>query len=564
MNPPAVGDLRARQVADAVGAPAVAAAVVGLGLLLGWGGVDVAASVHRIEQFHSGGFALWDPTWFGGQWTLAYSVVFTPLAAALGLPALSIAAAVVATAAFQRLVSGRGCLRPGAAGAATLAFAVGTVVETAIGQVPYLTGEAIGLAALACAASCRWVPAVVLALVSTLVSPLAGLFAGIATGGWAIDRLAGRPRRWRARDPARRRRSEPVRREGGGAVPATGRRQGMLLALVAIAAVAPIAAVGIAFPQPGVMPFSAVDATWDLVIAVGLLAAAPRRPSAIRVGLGVYAIAVVGAWALASPVGGNVGRAEDTLALPLAVAFLWGRARLLLVVVAVPLFLSAWDPAWGAMSSIPSDPATRAGYYAPLDAWLHHADPGGSAGRVEVVPTRAHWESVWVARVVPLARGWERQSDVSLDPIFYRSGGFGPLDYRRWLVGEGVRWVALAAAPLDSSGVREAQVLERGVPGLREVWHDRAWRVWAVDGSPGLSGAGAVVTASTPDTISVLAERAGTETLRVRPSGRWRLTRGAGCVRPGPGGWLELTTPRPGRVTLSVGLVGTGAGCGTG
>ncbi len=535
MNPTGAGDLRARQVADAVAAPAIAAAVVGLGLLLGWGGVDVAASVHRIEQFHSGGFALWDPTWFGGQWTLAYSVVFTPVAAALGLPALSIAAAVVATASFQRLVSGRGSLRPGAAGAATLVFAVGTVVETAIGQVPYLTGEAVGLAALACAASRRWVPAVVLALVSTLVSPLAGLFAGIAAGGWAIDRFAGRPR-----------------------------RQGMLLALVAIAAVAPIAAVGIAFPQPGVMPFSAVDATWDLVIAVGVLAAAPRRPSAVRVGLGMYAVAVVGAWALASPVGGNVGRAEDSLALPLAVAFLWGRTRVLLVVAAVPLFLSAWDPAWGAMSSIPADPATRAGYYAPLDAWLHHADPGGSAGRVEVVPTRAHWESVWVARAVPLARGWERQSDVSLDPIFYRSSGFGPLDYRRWLLGAGVRWVALAAAPLDSSGVREAQVLERGVPGLREVWRDRDWRVWAVDRSPGLTGAGAVVTASTPDTISVVAERAGTVTLRVRPSGRWRLTRGAGCVRPGPGGWLELTTRRPGRVTLSVGLVGTGAGCGTG
>ena len=215
------------------------------------------------------------------------------------------------------------------------------------------------------------------------------------------------------------------------------------------------------------MPYSVPDYLWDVVVGAGLSVIAGPRHRTIRTGAGLFVAVATAAVLVPSALGGNVGRLEDVLALPLAVGVIWPLAgpvrRVLLPLVAVPLVLSQWGPAWGAMTSNARQPSTHRAYFAPLVAALTRAAAGGPAGRVEVVPTEFHWEAAYVAPAMPLARGWERQADEADNPLFY--GGARRLDaftYRAWLLDNGVRFVALADAPLDFAGSAEGHLLRFG------------------------------------------------------------------------------------------------------
>ncbi len=101
-----------------------------------------------------------------------------------------------------------------------------------------------------------------------------------------------------------------------------------------------------------------------------------------------------------------------------------------------------------------------------------------------MVPTEYHWEAAYVAPVMPLARGWERQLDVADNPIFYRSGALAAGTYRAWLLDDGVTFVALPDAPLDSAGQAEGRLVSSGqVPGLDLIWRSAHWRLYSVAGS---------------------------------------------------------------------------------
>jgi hypothetical protein len=511
-------------------APLVAVAAVGLGLALGWRGVDMAAAVHRVDEFRLHGFLVWDDSWYGGQWTLAYSVVFAPVASFLGLHLLALLAAAVAALAFERLVTP--FFGP-AARVAAIVFALGTVVETSIGQLSFLSGEALALCALWAATRRRWPLAWALATGAALLSPLAGAFLALAAGSWLLTSYRSSPRR---------------------------RRLAVLGVMAAVAV--PLAVTAVLFPGEGSMPFSGLDCFWDLVIAGAILVLIPRRERTLRIGTAVYGVALVASWAISSPVGNNAGRLEDAFALPVAVLLLWPRRRwLVLGGIAVPLVLSSWGPAWGAMTRLPSQPEAQAAFYAPLDAWLARTDPDGSLGRVEVVPTQQHWEAVWVAGVEPLSRGWERQSDIAANPIFYRPGALTPASYRSWLLGDGVAFVALPAAPLDFAARAEGRLLAAGMPGLQPVWGNADWRVWAVTGSTGVVVGPATVVAVEPQRIVLRADRAAVLTVRVASGGHWTVTGGAACAEPGTR-WTRVDVARPGIVVLSVALRSSSGGCG--
>ncbi|MDQ6838348.1 MAG: hypothetical protein M3137_08485, partial [Actinomycetota bacterium] len=252
------------------------------------------------------------------------------------------------------------------------------------------------------------------------------------------------------------------------------------------------------------------------------------------------------------PLGGNVGRVEDCLALPLAVALLWPRRRLLLAVVAVPLALSQWGPAWGAMTRDSGHPWTVAGYYRPLVQWLHHA--GGPAGRVEVVPTSDHWESAYVAPSVALARGWERQLDVVDNPIFYHAGQLNDVSYQRWLLSNGARYVALPDAPLDYAGVAEGKLVAAGVPGLHQVTHIAHWSVYKVDGATGIASGPGYLSQVDGSQMSVTVTRPGTVEVRVHDNPAWKVTSGAATLDVSAEGWILVRAFLPGPVHLALGL----------
>jgi hypothetical protein len=486
-------------------------------------GGDLAAATYRVDLFRRLGLVLWDSNWYAGHWTGDYSLLFAPIGATLSIAGTDILCATVAAWAFDRLVVPR-YGRLGHIAAAV--FAAGTIVQIAVGRVPYLLGGTLALLALLAASRRWWLLAMPLALAASLSSPLAGAFLGLAAGAWF---LADLPRlNW-------------------GAV------------LLGAACVLPVIALEVLFPGQGAMPFAPLDFI-DMFapIAVVMLLGDCRE---LRIGAVLYALAVTASFLIPSALGVNIVRLATTTGLSVLVLLVprlrqarphaWALRALLLAAV-VSLALGEWVPASGALLGV-SDPESSPAYFKPLLAYLvPHDKP---LARIEVVPTATHWESVYVALRLPLARGWERQLDTQDNPIFYGPGRLNPHSYRAWLLANGVRFVALANAPLDYIAGPEARLVRSGrVPGLRLVWHNRNWHVYSVAGVAGIvNGPGRLVSEHGQQLV-LDASRAGTMLVRVRFSPRWQVTRGAASVRESPGGWLALHVRRAGRVRLSIGV----------
>ena len=198
-----------------------------------------------------------------------------------------------------------------------------------------------------------------------------------------------------------------------------------------------------------------------------------------------------------------------------------------------------------------------AAYYRPLVRYLR-SQPG--VGRVEIPFTAAHWESVYVAPHIPLARGWERQTDIANNPIFYGSS-LSATEYQKWLVDQGVTWVALPDEPLDYSSTAEGQLLRaRPLPFLQQVWQDQHWKVWRVRGSPGIVAPPARLVTLGISSFVVDVPKPGTLTVRVHYTDAWTVTNGAACVDEAPGEWTRVVVAHPGRVTVAASLFGA-AGC---
>src|SRR3954452_4203834 len=69
---------------------------------------DLAAQVFRTELFQRAGLAIWNGSWYGGHYTLTYSLLFPPLAALLGPRLVGMLAVVASSYLFDRLVRDRG------------------------------------------------------------------------------------------------------------------------------------------------------------------------------------------------------------------------------------------------------------------------------------------------------------------------------------------------------------------------------------------------------------------------------------------------------------------------
>jgi hypothetical protein len=262
-----------------------------------------------------------------------------------------------------------------------------------------------------------------------------------------------------------------------------------------------------------------------------------------------YLLAALAAFAVVNPVGGNAARLGKLIALPMAVRFLpFDRTALSRVVAVCAAAAAALWPSIAFSASIArgaTDPSQRPDYYQGLLGFLRAQD--GTDGRVEVPMLREHWEALWVARAFPIARGWERQSDMLYNSVLYHP--LDPADYHRWLAENAVAFVALADAPIDYGGRAEAHLLAHPPGYLRPVWHDRHWRVWRVLGTRPLVSGAATITAATPASLSLRFSRPGVALVRIHASPLWHITSGAGCLGS-QNGWLVASAGRPGPMSI--------------
>jgi hypothetical protein len=359
---------------------------------------------------------------------------------------------------------------PTAARVATAWFALGFCVELLSGRVPYDLGLAIGLGALLAFIDGRTVVALALAVLTSAASPIAGAFlalAGLAEAlaeGRSTGLAAGRSTGSRRRGPAR----------------------GLALA---VAALTPIVALALAFPEGGYEPF-APSAFWPALGGVLLIALllpqgtlSERGRLLVRVGAALYALALIGSFVLQTPVGGNSARLGALFAAPLLAGVGWDRHRLILCLLAPALLYWQLETPINDERAIAGDPSVHAAYYAPLRAELRKLNgthpPHPTI--VEVPLTGAHWEAAYLAGHdgIALARGWERQLDTRYAALFYRARP-NPSSYLAWLGENRVAYVALPDVRLDYAGRQEGALIRNGLPTLQEVWRSAHWRLYRV------------------------------------------------------------------------------------
>ena len=204
--------------------------------------------------------------------------------------------------------------------------------------------------------------------------------------------------------------------------------------------------------------------------------------------------------------------------------------RAAIAVVAVALLYLQWLPAVRAVEEARGDPSTAAAFH-QRGARLPRRPAPRPGERLEVPLTRNHWEATYLAQDYPLARGWHRQLDRKVNPLFYDRDH--PLDaerYERWLRKNAVRWVALPNAPLDFSARIERGLLLDGLPYLKPVHASPNWQIWEVrDPEPPVSGA-ARLTAAGADGFDLEATRPGPVIVRQHGTPYWTVAAGDGCV----------------------------------
>jgi hypothetical protein len=383
--------------------------------------------------------------------------------------------------------------------------------NVAIGRMPFLLGIALAVGAWSATRSKRRVLSGVLALAAMLASPVAGVF--LMLGALAKLLADGRP-----------------------ALPGA--------AWLGLPAIAGGIGLSLLFPEGGTDRFTAT-AFWPMlaVSAAGVALLAPGRRTLWAGGL-LYLLVLVGAFVVPSPFGQNALRL-GVLAGPSVLA-LAHRKRvpvLALAVVGVGLLYLQWLPAVRAVAEAHGDPSTRLAFQAEARDFLTQVVQPGE--RVEVPMTVNHWEAADLAKVVPLARGWERQLDQKANPIFYDGEQLTATRYHAWLRENAVRWVALPHAPLDYSAREEAVVLERGAKFLKLAYESPRWRIWEVRGTDPPASGGAKLLAAGPNWFMVDAKR--TTVVRYRYTKYWSTS--DACLSRAPGGWTEVE-PTEGGVVL--------------
>jgi hypothetical protein len=483
---------------------------------------DLPAAEFRTWLFETEGFTIWNGQWYAGHHTPGYSIVFPPLAALLGGPEVVGALATLASAVlFEQIVHRH--FGPSARwGALLFGLGAGTLLFSS--RLPWSLGAAFGLGAVLALQRGRPWLAAGLTVLATMSSPVAGAFLALGAVAYAL---------------ADRRRI----------------KDGLP---VAAAGLLPPLVLTTAFPEGGFHPF--VFSSFFIVPLVALAAlpffgAADRT---LRIACVLYAIAAVGLFAVHTPFGGNTVRLGQLVGAPLVLCALlatppraarWRVAGAALMAV---LVWWQWAPIVREYLKVADDPSVEASYHAPLLAFLDEQD--GPPARVTIPQLRSQWESYYVAREHPSGRGWLRQVDVELNPLFYDDGPLDPERYRRWLRENAVGWVAIPDAPIGYGGDDEVELIEkRRPPYLREVRRTGHWTIYAVtephplvvpEGNTELNP-----TALEPDEVRFDVHRPGSAIVRVHFSPYWRVADGPGCVEKA-GDWTRVTAERPGRLRL--------------
>jgi hypothetical protein len=469
-------------------------------------GSDTPAEAYRVWLFHQFGFTVWNAQWYGGHSVLGYSVLFPALAAVLGSGAVALVACSFTarwTTQLVRRETGRQHT------VALVAFAVAVVGNLVVGRTAFALGLAFSVLSLLQVSKARPRRAMLSAILTSLASPLAGFFLVVAALAWVKEK--------------------PLR----SVLPLAGAMFGAVAVLM--------------FPEQGSFPFPISTLIAVLLVSGIGLAIVPRTSQVIRRALMLYGGIAIPLFIIHNPIGGNLARPGSLLAVPVAMIALHNR-RMWAGLVLVPLLVWNLEPIVPALTNR-GNPAAKPSYYTGLLNYLKaHDQP---FGRLEIPFTRSHWEALYVAPTMPLARGWERQLDLRYNEILY-SKDLNQATYHEWLVENGVRWVALPAEPLDASSEAESAIIRSNPNYLKPIWHNANWELWSVRGSDGLTTGPAQMLALTADSFKLHFSAPGNALVRIHSNPYWSVAGNSwACVNSTAEGWTSVTSSRSGDVTVT-------------
>jgi hypothetical protein len=479
---------------------------------------DFAAQATRAAIFAKFGNVTWWPGWYGGLELPTYSVIAPALMATIGVATTGALASAICMWVAHQLF--RGSARPRAA---SVVFAACVLLNLFGGRITFLVGLAPAmLAVLALVRRRPWVAGTATVL-SVLGSPLAGLFTGIVAAAVLVT------------DRSRRREA----------------------LVVGLATGASLGTLALLFQTPGVMA-APPHLVLLALLGLALVVAACREPT-IRAGAVIVAIGLVACMVVPNSVGLNLTRMVWLLAAPLIVGYGHRPDRLVVALTGLALVFPAGDLSWQLAQA--DSPSASQSYYTPLLAQLRaRMNTDATLGqRVEVVEPQTKGAARYVGESMPVARGWERQADVTDNPIFYQDGALDAASYRHWLDELAVAYVAVPDAKLDFASVDEAKLIAGGLPYLREVWRNPDWTLYEVVDSAPLAR-NAQVLAVDGNQLRLWVDRRGLVPIQIRWSdhlavldGSLPLSEGVaahGCLSKA-GEWTLLHARRMGTYVLT-------------
>jgi hypothetical protein len=508
--------LTARVALRRYGEPGLVAAALGVAyLIVQPDSADHAAQVFRSGLFDSQGFSAWDNFWFGGHHLPGYGLLLPALGSLIGPRVVGVLAAIAASLLFSAIAYRRFGER---ARLGVVWFATASSISLFSGRLTFALGVAVALGAVFAAQRGHRLLAIFFAALTPLASPVAALFLACGVIAYAIAERS---------------------------------RRGLELAVVAVGMALLMSS---AFPEGGTEPFDFSSYEPAILVAIAVFVALPREERLLRYSVAAYGLALTAAFLIQTPMGGNATRMGSLLLGPVLAFGLWRRQRfhLFYLVLLVPVLIYwQWSPVVRDLEQVSAQPSVKPGFYAPLIDFLR-GQPRHDAYRVEVLPEEHHWESAYVPRGIYIARGWERQLDRKLNPLFYQSTPLTGPQYRSWLDDIGVGYVAVPHAPLDYAGRPEKRMLKRGPPRyLEQVYKSTDWTVYKVRNPSPLAIGGKMVKLR-PQGFVVDTSAPGTVLVRVHWTPYWSIEQGTGCVEQAPGGYTMLDVETPGRFRVGI------------
>ena len=476
-------------------------------------GGDLSAQMARTDFTRDHPLALVDLRWFGGSLPFGYTLWTAFAMALIGVRLVGAIAMVASTVLTVRLLQRAGARRP-AWGA--VAAAVCQASNLAEGRVTFACGMAFGLGALLALRPGEdtrrglWT-AGALAAVAGAASPVGAMLLWLCAGALV---LRGHIR------PA---------------------------AVIALSSAAPTAIMVVLFSDGGPQPFNPVDAGRAAIASLLVAALVPRHNVLVLYGALLGFVMVTLAFWLDTPVGGNAMRLTLLFAVPTIVALIDRSTVTALGALALAVVVQS-PVTFGTLQGA-GKPQTEMAYYDPMIAAVRAQGP--LTGRVEIPELNGHWEAVFAARELPLARGWLRQADTKLNSDPFYGNPIDDVTYRRWLDLNGVQFVAVANARLTHTGNRERDYINEQQPGyLDDVWSNGDWTLYAVEDFTPVADAPATVLAQAPTSLALDVPAGAQVTVRVRPF-RWLTLEGpdGACLVLGER-WITVHGGEGGRVVI--------------